>query len=318
MAVIIELLNSQGKSIGIHKFTQSEIRLGRSYDNDVILLDPHSCAEHALLTCNEQGQWQLRDLESANGTLSSRGNRLQVVDIPASGQEFMLGKQRLRILFSDSAVAPTRVLATGWHSLALLSSVWFLVVLLLLLSVDLAYDTWLNALGDAAENWQRQLLVIPFLLLVFLLWPALLALWARFRSQESNFRQQATLVYTFAVLWLFWEKSNSWLSFNVNHHALLTVLQHAVPLVLLFGLFWYGFRLAGVQRNVVKGVLAVLLSSTYWLVPYIQSTNPSMMPQYQATMLPTAFLLSEPVTSKDFLLATDALYSEAATNAAKE
>jgi len=311
MAVIIELLNSQGKSIGIHKFSQAEVRIGRSYDNDVILLDPHSCAEHAILSCDEQGQWQLRDLNSANGTLNSRGQRVEVVSVPASGQEFTLGKQRLRVFFSASAVAPTRLLATGWHSLRLLSSVPLLVILLGLLALDLAYDTWVGVLGDATENWQRQLLVIPFLLLALLLWPALLALWARFRSQDANFRQQATLVYGVAVLWLLWQISANWLGFNFSHTWLLAVLQLLLPTLLLFCLFWYGFKLAGMQRKGIQLLLTLVLTSTYWLVPYIQSAGPNLQPQYQAEVLPKSLLITTPTSPAAFLAETEALYQQA-------
>lgn len=311
MAVIIELLNSQGKSIGIHKFSQAEIRIGRSYDNDVILLDPHSCAEHAILSCDEQGQWQLRDLNSANGTLNSRGQRVAVVSISASGQELTLGKQRLRVFFSAAAVAPTRLLATGWHSLRLLSSIPLLVMLLVLLAANLAYDTWVGVLGEAAENWQRQLLAIPFLLLALLLWPALLALWARFRSHDAHFRQQATLVYAVAVFWLLWQISANWLGFNFSNTWILTVLQLLLPTLLLFCLFWYGFTLAGVQRKGVQWLLALVLTSTYWLVPYIQSAGPNLQPQYQAELLPQSFLITTPTSPDVFLAQTEALYQQA-------
>ncbi|MDP5186024.1 MAG: FHA domain-containing protein [Alishewanella sp.] len=317
MAVIIELLNNQGKSVGIHKFTQNDIRIGRSYDNDVILLDPHSCAEHAILSCDEQGHWQLRDLDSANGTLSSSGQRIQKTTIPHSGQEFILGKQRLRVFFAAASVAPTRILAKGWQSLRLLSSVPLLILLLLLVSAYFSYEMWLGAIGEAAENWHRQLLSIPFILLALLLWPALLALWARLRSQESNFRPQVTLILLITASWLLWSELSRWLSFNFSQAMLVEVLQLTLPAVLLVVLFWNGFKLAGMQRKSLQLVLTIVLASTYWLVPYMQAAGPQIMPQYQAELLSQPMLISTPKNPEVFLTDSASLFDKA-TQSAKQ
>lgn len=317
MAVIVELLNNQGKSTSIHKFTQSEIRLGRSYANDVILLDPHSCAEHAVLTCNELGEWQLRDLNSANGTLNSQGQRVAATIIPKDGQEFRLGKQRLRVVFSDAVVAPTRVILTGWQSLRWLSSVPLLLGALVLLALLEGYDTWLGALGEGAENWQRQLLVIPFMLIVMLLWPAILAMLARFRSYDANFLPQATLLYVIVAAWFLLDNATSWLHFNFSNNALVGALDHILPAILLCALFWFGFKLAAIQRNWLRLVLTLVLVSTYWLVPYIQSSGPNLAPQYRAEMLPQSFLVTSPNSAQSFLEQSEQLYQQVDEQAQK-
>ncbi|GHG71276.1 hypothetical protein GCM10010919_22410 [Alishewanella longhuensis] len=310
MAIIIELLNSQGQSTGIHKFSQSDIRIGRSYDNDVILLDPHSCAEHAILSRDEHGQWLLRDLNSANGTLNSQGQRVEMVPIAAQGQTFTLGKQRLRILFSDTVVAPTLPVATGWQSLSWLASLPLLITLLVLVSADFAYNTWLSAIGENAERWHRQLVLIPFILMLFLLWPAFLALLARFRSYEPHFRQQVSLTFGVLLLWLLWEKLQLWLGFNFSNNLLFIALQAIIPTLILAALFWYGFKLAGVQRKAVQLVLTLLLTSSYWSIPYLQSITPTLQPSYQAELLPAAFLITTPTSTEAFLIQTETLYQQ--------
>lgn len=310
MAIIIELLNNHGQSIGIHKFNQSAISIGRSYSNDVILLDPHSCAEHALLTCDEQGQWQLRDLNSTNGIVNSQGQRVATVPVAADGQTFTLGKQRLRILFSDSAVAPTVPLATGWQSLGWLASLPLLVMLLTLVSLDFAYSTWLSAIGEHAELWHRQLVMLPFILLLVLLWPAFLALFARFRSCEPHFKQQVSLTFGILLLWLLWEKLQLWLGFNFSNNVLFSISEALIPTLILAVLFWYSFKLAGVQRKATHLVLTVLLTSSYWAAPYLQSITPSLQPSYQAELLPAAWLITTPTSTEDFLTQTATLYQQ--------
>ncbi|GGW67564.1 FHA domain-containing protein [Alishewanella tabrizica] len=310
MAIIVELLNSQGKPVSIHKFTQSDIRIGRSYENDVIVQDPYCCAEHAVLSCNDQGHWHMRDLASVNGTVNSQGQRIDFMSIAANGQEFMLGQQRLRVLLSDAAIAPTRIIAQGWHSLRILSSLPLLVLVLLIVALDMAYGTWIDVLGEAAEKWQRQLLVIPFFLLIPLLWPALLALFARFRGQDAHFRQQAALVYAVVAAWVLWDIMANWLGFNFSDSTLFGVLQKVVPTMLLLSLFWYGFSLVAIQRKSVQAILTLALASTYWLFPYIQSAGPNIQPRYEANLLPQAFLVTSPSNSTDFMAASQSLYQQ--------
>lgn len=308
MAIMIELLNSQGKRISVHKCEQSVIRIGRGYGNDVILLDPHSCAEHAVIARDESGQWSLRDLDSVNGTLNQQGQKLDVAMLSGDGQIFTLGKQRLRICFSDAMVAPTRLLASGWQSTRILSSLGLLLVCLALIILDLVYDTWMGALGESLATWHHQLLVIPFVLLGFLVWPALLALWSRFRSHESHFRQQATLCYSIVTLWILWDKSVYWLGFNFSHSLLVQLLSHAVPAVLLLTLFWYGFKLAGMQRRSVQLLLTLGLSSTYWAIPIIDGGGPSLQPKYNAEVLPQSWHITPTRSVPAFMSATETLY----------
>lgn len=308
MAIIIELLNNRGQAISLHKFEQAQIRIGRSYNNDLIIQDPFSCAAHAELRCNEQGQWQLHDLQSVNGTLNSKGQRQQVITIGQNGQDVTLGKQRLRILFLDSKVAPTARLNNGWHMLNWLNSTVLLIGLLLLLSVDFVFNTWLEAIGENADRWHRQLVFLPFLLLLVLVWPSLLALLARLHSQETKFKQQANLAFSALTLWLLWEKLHVWLSFNFSHTMLLSSFELLVPMVILGLFFWCGFILAGIQNKILHVVLTVSLASTYWAIPYVNSITPNLEPSYQADMLPASWLITTPKTPEQFIQDSAALF----------
>ena len=63
----IEILARNGDVLHRHKVAALPIRLGRSYDNDIILDDAHSAAAHAIVDANEQGELVLRDLGVAFG-----------------------------------------------------------------------------------------------------------------------------------------------------------------------------------------------------------------------------------------------------------
>lgn len=311
MAILVELLNAHGKVIGLHKFTQPHIRIGRAYDNDVILLDPHSCPEHAMLTLDEDGQWQLSDLNSVNGTLNNQGQRVDTHPIKQSGHEFTLGKQRLRVIFSDQPVAATQPLSKSLMALPLLNSIPYLLLLMLLISLSMAFDFWLGAIGEQANNWHRQLLLIPIILLACAIWPAILALWARFSSHEPRIRQQVALTYSLILLWLLWGMLSSWLNFNVNNSVINQALHQLIPAILLLSFFWLGFSLMSMKKRGLQGVLTLSLTSLFWLMPYLQSATPNMAPQYQYQLLPAAWLWRTPKDVEHFLQDSSSIFAKA-------
>ncbi|WP_019676364.1 FHA domain-containing protein [Arsukibacterium perlucidum] len=314
MAILIELLNSQGRVTERHKFNQPQISLGRGYNNDIILLDPHSCAEHAVLTLNEQQQWQLTDMHSVNGVLNQRGQRVSQQPISQSGQEFTLGKQRLRILFSDHPVAATQPLHAAERLFQLLSSPLLLLGAMLLVALSLGYEFWLSGIGEDSQ-WHKQLLLIPFIMLMFALWPLLLAVLARFSGREPRLRSQLTLTFSLLVLWSGWQILAALLNFNLNNSLLAAGLSYLLPTALLVGFFWLSFALMSIQRRWLHIGLTLLLSSIYWIYPWTQQHNQHYAPQYQHQLLPQAWLLRQPATTESLLEHSDSLFAETAAEA---
>ncbi len=314
MAILIELLNSQGRVTERHKFNQPQVSLGRGYNNDIILLDPHSCAEHALLTLNEQQQWQLTDMDSVNGMRNQRGQRVKQQAITGSGQEFTLGKQRVRVLFSDQPVAATQPLHPAEQLFRLLSSPLILVFAMLLVALSMGYEFWLAGLGEDSQ-WQKQLLLIPFVLLMFALWPLLLAGWARFSGREPRLRPQLTLIFCLLVLWTCWEALAALLNFNLNNSLLTRGLSLLLPTALLLVFFWFSFALMNIQRRWLHISLTVILSSIYWIYPWTQQHNQHYVPQYQHQLLPQPWLVRQPTAIESMLDSSDPLFADTAATA---
>ena len=90
--VIIEIFKTSGFRGDYKVFEGSAIKIGRGYQNDLILSDPYVSADHAVLRIGEDG-WVLEDLQSENGTsvnganvginanvLNSRCSQLQFIE----------------------------------------------------------------------------------------------------------------------------------------------------------------------------------------------------------------------------------------------
>ena len=74
MAVIIEVLGWGGRRRQYYQVDADQVSIGRGYDNDIVLPDPHISANHLRLDASEDG-WTITDLDSMNGlqVLKNRG-----------------------------------------------------------------------------------------------------------------------------------------------------------------------------------------------------------------------------------------------------
>lgn len=164
----IEILARNGDVLHRHKVDALPIRLGRSYDNDVILDDAHSAAAHAIVDANEQGELVLRDLGSQNGTYLKGKRQTSVV---LGGDTMVrLGHTRLRVRAADFPVAAEIADTTmhGWEGTVPAA------IGLALIAIFTCLETWLSDVEPFALI--RYLLVLASSLAAGLLWSGLWAL----------------------------------------------------------------------------------------------------------------------------------------------
>ncbi len=99
----VEILSQSREVKYRHKANSLPIRIGRAYDNDVILDDPHISAHHALIEQTAAGELMIRDLDSRNGIMC-KGSRQAEMLIDGK-MSFRLGHTSLRVRFADFPVA---------------------------------------------------------------------------------------------------------------------------------------------------------------------------------------------------------------------
>ncbi len=98
--IFVEVLDRRGEVQRRERVESFPLRIGRAYDNDLILEDPHVCPAHAVLDWLD-GSLTLRDLASVNGlhTLPGR-ERVPSLEV-GSGASVQIGRTLLR--FRDPA-----------------------------------------------------------------------------------------------------------------------------------------------------------------------------------------------------------------------
>jgi pSer/pThr/pTyr-binding forkhead associated (FHA) protein len=111
----VETLARNGDVLHRHQVNALPIRLGRGYDNDLIVDDIYCAARHAIIESEQDGSMVLRDLGTRNGVIHEGKRKSSVV---MSGDTVVrLGHTSLRVRAADFPVPPELVDRTmhGWE-----------------------------------------------------------------------------------------------------------------------------------------------------------------------------------------------------------
>jgi FHA domain len=87
----------------------SEIRIGRGYDNHVILDDPFVAGQHLRIVRDENGALVAEDLGSANGLFVGEDRRRVARTVLDARRIIRIGRTRLRVRQAGDAVEPERI-----------------------------------------------------------------------------------------------------------------------------------------------------------------------------------------------------------------
>lgn len=105
----VEILSRHRDIAARFRIAGPEARIGRGYDNDVIVDDPYVAAQHLRVFRNETGQLIAEDMGSANGMFLDGGtNRLARIIVDGT-HPIRIGQTFLRVRELRHAVERERV-----------------------------------------------------------------------------------------------------------------------------------------------------------------------------------------------------------------
>ena len=184
--IIIEEINRGHKTLHRYKLTKENITIGRGYDNDIILSDPHICPNHIHIDYT-QGSWKISDQNSVNGSfLENPKSKKQNADQHTinDGDIISVGKSQLKILFIDHPVTPT-VHFSNFESF--INLMRHPAVLFISIALFITIAASLGFLSSPIESNYSQFFVNAVgMALVFALWPAGVALVSHLTKHDAR------------------------------------------------------------------------------------------------------------------------------------
>lgn len=298
-----------------HPVTQLPFRLGRGFQNELVLADDYASARHLEISRDDDGQLWIEDLGSENGTFlaPSQRQRLRVTAKRriGSGEAVHLGRSRIVLWPADAPVAPALPLEhsqRSWLGQLLLTLLPLFV--LLLMTVAGAYWQTVN------DEDFSELISMPVGVAVFVgVWAAVWAFLGRLFMHRAAYLAHLSLICAMAVAMLATEVLLDMLLYSLESAdapwKFLTRRQGLIEdLVFCVVLFWllcghlrHAFPLTPRRRRLIAAVLPVGILVVPFVQGYFSEDKPSYFEARADLMLPVAMRLG-PVKPPEELLDT--------------
>ncbi|AWB67193.1 hypothetical protein C2869_12440 [Saccharobesus litoralis] len=319
MAIIVQLLARNGKVASQIKLEKNVVQLGRGFDNDVIIDDPHVCAEHAQIQVSEDGILSISDLGSINRVYDKQKQPVGLYKTFNSGAIFYLGKQKIQVFDSAHPVAET-VAMTWYENVADWFSTKRTVFLLYLVTLLL---TGFSQYFTTTVEFEAKQLVEPLIVtsLAMLAWPIFWSVIALFYRHEARFWAHLS---TFLSIMLIGELASMLarvVGFNAggaSGYQLELLFGFILSVVAIrFSLYLFNQK-SGFRPIFTSATLTVALYGTMLGAWHAKQPDFSQYPDYAANVLPSLFLFDSGKPIDDYLAGSQTIFDMAQTEAKKD
>ncbi len=147
---VIEVLGRSGEVLHRERLFSLPAVIGRGFDVDLMIDDPHIAAHHLRLEAADSGAFVLSDMGTRNGfSIHSRSSQPQQGSIEISaGEVIRFGHSQIRIWRADSVVSPELPAGNAWKPQSvLLPALWIFAALGLA-----GIFAWLDATGPNRDS----------------------------------------------------------------------------------------------------------------------------------------------------------------------
>jgi type III secretion system (T3SS) inner membrane Yop/YscD-like protein len=249
----VEILSRHHDVAARHRCAGPVIRIGRGYDNDVVIDDPYVAPRHLIVRRREDGALVAEDAGSANGMLAEPGGEKHQRLVVDGARVIRIGRTRLRIRDTLHAVAPERVLRAP-------ERLWPAV--LALTGTVLALQALTMWLGETVEpKLSRYAMTLLGLPLFILGWTSVWAILSRIFAGHAQFARHLFIalcgllaVYLYDALIEYGAFAFSWASLAVYRYVGMWLIVAALCL--------FHLRAINPARLQLKGGVVAALAAT--------------------------------------------------------
>jgi len=321
MEIIIEEISRGQKLISRHKFAKSEINIGRGYHNDIILSDPHVCADHICLSFNGD-MWTVNDIDSVNGSFldetkdKAHGHQLK------SGDIITLGKSQVRIIFPHHPVPESIAIGPIENLLNVAKHPVFIAINVLVFASIIASLHYINI---PKEVHLTQLLEPTIKLLILAVtWPLFVSLISHLMKNDARVLTQISVTFLSLNVLLLGDFIETFVNFNTSSQMPLRYLVLIFPVAVLFTLFWLntfiGFHTSAKRRYITAAALTLLLVGGSFANSQNKKQKQDFVkkPSYDSTIMSPTFQFSNTETVDKFVKDSDRLFDQVKEEAKKK
>lgn len=311
MEIIIEEITRGQKVLNRHRSSTNSINIGRGYNNDIIISDPHICAEHLQLQFDGE-HWLVQDKGSINGSFLKGKKENLIRHKVKSGDILSLGNSQIRLLFPNHPVAES-ITISPFESLINVVSHPIAVALNLVIFTLMA--CWIINLNNAEEVTITQLLVPSIgLTLAFVFWPIVLSLISHLTKHDARFWSQLGICFVFFNLMFINDAFEYIIQFNTSSHFSIDGVVFIIPAILTFCLLWFncyvGFDMTTRRRNIISAALVIIFFSGDFIIELSQKPDFNPLPKFNTTIISPMFLFASSSTVETFVNNSKKLFNE--------
>ncbi len=304
----IEILSRAGLTLQRMAWDGAPLRVGRAYDNDLIVGDPYVCPHHLELGCDAQGPF-VRDTGSVNGTYAGHGkDRIERARLE-DGLVLHFGHSQLRFHAAGSPVTPT-LRDTARHGLlGRLGSPWVLGGSIAFAALALVLYEFLVTAGQ--PGWLQIAGEMLYPLIGVLIWSGFWSLLNRVMSHRANFgvhlsigmlgiaslfaASQLSSVVAFALGW----GGAAWLFGDL--------VRALVAAVVIYAHLRYALHGRPSRLGVAAALAAILAFGTPATGDLIERSEFSSLPYLEPLLWPPAFRLAGAESAETFFREAEVL-----------
>lgn len=290
MEIIIEELSRGHKLLGRHKFLQDSVNIGRGYNNDIIVTDPHVCPEHISIKYDGE-HWVVYDEQSLNGSYIEGSKQLANNHVVQSGDVICFGASQIRLVFPNHPVEASVPFSAFENFINISRNPISLTISIVLFSMVAGWIFYLNK--PVEVNFSQVLVPAIGMTLMFALWPAMVALISHLTKHDARVLTQLGVCFVFFNLMWISDVFETIVSFNTSSNLPVSLLIAVIPIALAFCLFWLncyiGFHMSKVRRIVTASCITALLFGGSALVQLSNKPEFNPRPNYNSTLMMPSF-----------------------------
>jgi hypothetical protein len=278
-----------------------EARIGRAYDNDVVVDDPFVAPHHLRVVRDESGALFAEDLGTVNGLYAADGDTRQA-RIALDGERILrIGRTLLRVRPPGFEVAAERAVGA-------VVRVWPAIASLAVLVIALASLTlWLNETSEVQPS--RYILPLLAVALAVLVWTTGWSVLSRIFTGVAHFERHLLVALCGLLALFLFDELSDFGSFAFSSR-ILADYAYVGNWVLFAALCFVHLRIMGPRRIPVKaGAVAALALTAIAAHTVSRSDESSQVGQqsYLSSLKPPMFRLKRAEPLDPFLGNTDTL-----------